>query len=72
MDSFTISRSGNTQTFTPGVDFADGDTRKHWTLSGLDKLIALGLWQRQLDQRGTVLKKPPTVEQVRALAAAAA
>ena len=72
MDAFTITRSGNSQTFTPGIDFADGETRQHWTLCGLEKLILLGLWQRELDRRGTVLKKPPTVEQVRRVGAAPA
>jgi hypothetical protein len=70
MSTFTITRGGTSQTFTPGADFADGDTHEHWTLSGLEKLIALGLWERKLDRRGTVLRKPPTVEQVRGVATA--
>lgn len=60
------------ETFAPGVDFADGDMRQHWTLSGLDKLIALGIWNRQLDRRGMVVVKPPTVEQIRRFASAPA
>lgn len=72
MDAFTLTVRGISQTFTHGIDFTDGDTRQHWTLSGLEKLIALGLWKRQLDRRGTVVVKPPAVERVRRLASATA
>jgi hypothetical protein len=65
LETFTIKRSGHSATFARGIDFGDGEMREHWTLSGLEKLISLGLWERRLDRRGTVLKKPPTVEQIR-------
>ena len=67
MRAFILTVDGATETFNPDVDFADGESRQHWTLQGLQKLIRLGLWHRQLDRRGTVLEKPPAVERVRRL-----
>ena len=64
MRAFRITIGKSTAVFRRGADFADGDNRAHWTLEGLQKLIDLGVWERQLDRRGTVLKKPPTVEDV--------
>ena len=64
MHAFKITIGTASETFSPGVDFAEGETRRHWTLAGLEKLIRLGVWERRLDRRGTVLKKPPTVEEV--------
>ena len=67
MHAFKITTEAATETFSPGADFADGETRSHWTLSGLEKLIRLKLWERRLDRRGNVLQKPPLVEDVRHL-----
>ena len=72
MHPFRITIDGKTETFAADTDFADGEHRQHWTLAGLDKLIKLGLWERRLDRRGSVLKKPPTVEHVRRLPGARA
>lgn len=72
MRAFRITIDNITETFTPGADFSDGDDRQHWTLEGLNKLIQLGLWERRLDRRGSVLEKPPTVERVRRLPSARA
>lgn len=72
MHAFKITTDTATETFSPGADFADGETRSHWTLSGLEKLVRLGLWQRRLDRRGTVLEKPPLVEDVQRLPGARA
>ena len=64
MRAFKITIGGTTATFRPGKEFSDGEERAHWTLDGLEKLIQLGVWERQLDRRGNVLKKPPTVEEI--------
>ena len=72
MRPFRITVDGKTETFAPEAEFADGEQREHWTRAGLDKLIRLGLWERRLDRRGTVLEKPPTVEDVRRLPGARA
>jgi len=67
MHAFKITTEAATETFRPGADFSDGDTRSHWTLSGLEKLIRLKLWERRLDRRGSVVQKPPLVEDVQRL-----
>ena len=64
MRAFKITIGSVSASFTPGKEFSDGDERAHWTLEGLNKLILLGIWERQLDRRGNVLQKPPTVEDV--------
>jgi hypothetical protein len=65
MHDFAVTTGNSTNTFRFGIDFVDGEDRFCWTASGLEKLIVLGLWERRLDRRGTVLEKPPTVEQLR-------
>ena len=70
MKAFKITVGSVSASFAPGKEFSEGDERAHWTLEGLDKLILLGIWERQLDRRGTVLKKPPTVEEVGRMPAA--
>lgn len=72
MQAFSVTIDGTSETFNPGADFADGEARQHWTLPGLEKLIHLGLWRRQLDRSGMVVEKPPAVEQVRNLPGARA
>jgi hypothetical protein len=62
MDSFALAARGQTQTFRLDVDYAEGETRFHWTLAGLEKLISLGLWARQFDKKGNLTRKPPNVE----------
>jgi hypothetical protein len=64
MDEFRITGRGRTETFRLGNDYGPGEVRQHWTLSGLEKLIRLGLWKRELDGGGKVKLKPPTVEMV--------
>ena len=70
MRPFRITLAGKSETFAPEADFTDGEQRQHWTLTGLDKLIQLGLWERRLDRRGMILERPPTVEYVRRLPSA--
>jgi hypothetical protein len=67
MRAFSVTVDNASETFNPGTDFADGESRQHWTFEGVEKLIRLGLWRRCLDRRGTVLEKPPAVERVRRL-----
>jgi hypothetical protein len=62
MRDFTISVNGETVTFRFGVDFAEGENRLCWTLSGIEKLISGGLWRREFDRRGNLLSKPVPVE----------
>lgn len=49
MHEFSITGRGRTETFRIGNDYGPGELRHHWTLSGLEKLIRLGLWKRELD-----------------------
>ncbi len=67
MHKFYITVGHLTETFRSGSDYGPGETREHWTLAGLEKLIRLGLWRRELDKRGNVKVKPPTVEMMRRL-----
>ncbi len=62
MRDFTIRVTGEMVLFRFGVDFAEGEERLCWTLPGIEKLIAHGLWKREFDRRGNVLKKPISVE----------
>ncbi len=39
----------------------EGEDRLCWTMAGLNKLIALGLWRREFDARGNLKTKAPTV-----------
>ncbi len=64
MYQFRITSKNRTETFRFGNDYGPGEVRQHWTLSGLEKLIRLGLWKRELDSRGNVKAKPPTVEMI--------
>jgi hypothetical protein len=64
MNSFTLSLGGQSETFRPAEDFSDGHDRLHWTLSGIEKLIRLGVWRREYDLRGKLRTKPPHVETV--------
>jgi hypothetical protein len=68
MHEFQITAKGRTETFRIGDDYGPGEIRQHWTLSGLEKLIRLGLWKREIDKRGGVKAKPPTVEMMMRLA----
>jgi hypothetical protein len=54
--------------FCLGDDYGPGEVRQHWTLSGLEKLIALRLWKTEFDSRGRVRSKSPTVEMIMRLA----
>jgi hypothetical protein len=68
MDLFTIVNGERSETFRPQVDFAEGYDHLHWTLSGIEKLIKLGLWKREYSLRGALKTKPPRVERLQALA----
>ncbi len=68
MHQFRITAANRTETFREGNDYAPGETRQHWTLSGLEKLIKLHLWKREIDKRGNVKVKPPSVEMIMRLA----
>ncbi len=52
MHKFYITVGHLTETFRSGSDYGPGETREHWTLVGLEKLIRLGLWRRELNKRG--------------------
>ena len=64
MKDFVIQgRIGNQAAiFRFGIDFCQGEQRLCWTKAGLDKLIELGLWRRELDARGNLKSKPIRVE----------
>jgi hypothetical protein len=62
MRDFTIRVNGEPVTFRFGVDFAEGENRFCWTLPGIEKLIAGGLWRREFDRRGNLRSKPVSVE----------
>ena len=64
MNPFTLSLSGQSETFRPAEDFSEGHDRLHWTLAGIEKLIRLGVWRREYDLRGKLKTKPPHVETV--------
>jgi hypothetical protein len=65
---FRLASNGFFATFFEGHDFDEGEDRLCWTMAGLNKLMALGLWKRELDQRGNLKAKPPTVAQMMGLA----
>ncbi len=58
MHKFYITVGHLTETFRSESDYGPGETREHWTLAG---------WHRELDKRGNVKVKPPTVEMMRRL-----
>jgi hypothetical protein len=62
MNDFDVRIGKVTATFRINVDFDEGEDRLCWTLSGLEKLIGLGLWRREFDKRGNLLSKPMSVE----------
>ncbi len=62
MHDFTVTLGRRKANFTFGTDFSEGENRLCWTLAGLDKLIALGLWRREFDRHGNLIAKPMTVE----------
>ncbi len=62
MRDFTIRVQGEAVSFRFGIDFTEGERRLCWTLPGIDKLIAVGLWRREFDKRGNLRNKPVPVE----------
>jgi hypothetical protein len=70
MRNFTLTLGKSTATFRFGVDYAEGDNRFCWTLAGIEKLIACGLWKREFDKCGNLKSKPMTVEAAMKLRAA--
>ena len=62
MGDFELSVGEQKSTFRYGIDFAEGNNRFCWTPAGIDKLLAVGLWRREFDQRGNLKSKPVTVE----------
>jgi hypothetical protein len=61
MQDFKLSNNSFFATFFEDHDFAEGEDRLCWTMVGLNKLIALGLWRREFDGPGNLKSKPPTV-----------
>jgi len=59
---FKVSNNSFFTTFFAEHDFVEGEDRLCWTMAGLNKLIALGLWKREFDSRGNLKSKPMTVE----------
>jgi hypothetical protein len=62
MRDFNIRVRDQTLTFQFGVHFAEGERRLCWTLPGIEKLIAAGLWRREFDRQGRLRSKPISVE----------
>jgi hypothetical protein len=62
MQDFKLTNNSFSASFFHSHDFAEGEDRLCWTMAGLYKLIALGLWRREFDQRGNLKSKPLTVE----------
>jgi hypothetical protein len=48
MNDFDVRIGKVTATFRINVDFDEGEDRLCWTLSGLEKLIGLGLWAARI------------------------
>lgn len=61
---FTVRGPRNEVTFRYGVDFGDGNGRLCWTPTGITKLINVGLWRREFNDRGDLKSKPMSVEAV--------
>jgi hypothetical protein len=59
---FKLTNNSFFATFFEEHDFVEGEDRLCWTMAGLSKLIALGLWRREFDCRGNLKSKPMTVE----------
>jgi hypothetical protein len=62
MHDFVLRTAKQTAVFRFGPDFTEGERRLCWTAKGIEKLIDLGLWQRELDARGNLKSKPIRVE----------
>jgi hypothetical protein len=67
MGDFEFCVGEQKSTFRYGIDFVQGNNRFCWTPAGIDKLLAVGLWRREFDQRGNLKSKPVTVEAARKL-----
>ncbi len=57
MHDFNIRVRDQTMTFQFGVHFVEGESRLCWTLAGIEKLIAAGLWRREFDWQGKLRSK---------------
>jgi hypothetical protein len=62
MRDFSLRVGNTTAVFRFGIEFVEGDGRLCWTMAGIDRLIAVGLWRRGFDLRGNLKSKPITVE----------
>jgi hypothetical protein len=65
---FKLTNNSFFATFFEEHDFVEGEDRLCWTMAGLNKLIALGLWRREFDGRGNLKTKAPTVADLKRLA----
>jgi hypothetical protein len=62
MRDFNVRVRDQLVTFQFGVHFVEGESRLCWTLPGIEKLIAAGLWRREFDRQGKLRSKPISVE----------
>jgi hypothetical protein len=62
MRDFNVRVHDQLVTFQFGVHFVEGESRLCWTLPGIEKLIAAGLWRREFDRQGNLRSKPMSVE----------
>jgi hypothetical protein len=65
---FKLTNNSFFATFFEEHDFVEGEDRLCWTMAGLNKLIALGLWRREFDGRGNLKTKAPKVADLKHLA----
>jgi hypothetical protein len=70
MRDFVIRTDERTAVFRFGSEFTQSNGRLCWTEIGLEKLIDLGLWQREMDASGNLKAKPLRVEQAMSLPSA--
>ena len=62
MHNFKLTNNSFFATFFEEHDFVEGEDRLCWTMAGLNKLIALGLWRREFDAPGNLKTKAMSVE----------
>ena len=63
MRDFVIRTNKHTAVFRLGTEFTEGDNRLCWTAIGLEKMIDLGLWDKDIDARDNLKANPLRVEE---------
>jgi hypothetical protein len=67
MRNFQIRTEKHTAVFRLGAEFTEANGRLCWTEIGLEKMMHLGLWQREVDATGDLIAKPVRVEEAMCL-----